>query len=104
LKNYQGLIINDNVGSVKQKSSAGMRIRLSLPPDGRVTLIPCLSCEGTETKTTEFDIGKYKISKCKWCDGTGVMDKLMVKLFKRWLGIWNFNRIKGSCKIRKVTK
>jgi hypothetical protein len=46
----------------------------------------------------ETDDDKYRAVKCKWCDGTGCVDKKIYIMFRRWLRIWNRNRILGGCR------
>ena len=47
--------------------------------------------------TTETAEGKYRASKCRWCDGNGCVDKRVYSMFRRWLRIFKHNRIYSTC-------
>jgi len=64
-------------------------------------LIPCPACEGHGNHVTENpDTGRYRVRRCKWCDGIGATDNTTIKLFTRWLRVYNFNRAQGHCPLK----
>ena len=86
------------MGTQNRKSSDRAIARIELPRQDRDTLVFCPACQGNRSIFTELPDGKYKTRMCRWCNATGSVDKIMFTIFKRWLGIYNYNRLRGKCK------
>jgi DnaJ-class molecular chaperone len=71
--------------------------RVRVPSTERETLLPCPACEGSGLKPLETEDGQYRVVKCRWCQGNAVVDKTVYLLFRRWIRIYNHNRILGGC-------
>lgn len=84
------------MGTERNKSSGRLKIRVSLHPEQRNTLIPCPSCEGSGTKVIE-DGNRYRQKVCIWCEGLGLLERRMLALFQRWLRIYSHNRVTRKC-------
>lgn len=85
------------MGTNKKSSSDQWRFRLSLPPEDRVTLLPCPACGGDGKSLTD-DGKRYTVIACRWCDGSGVVDSKIISMFRRWLKIKHHSRKSGRCK------
>jgi hypothetical protein len=85
------------MGSQTRKSSGRSLARISIPSTERETLIPCPACEGQGKHLTESKNGRYKMRICRWCDGKCFVDHGMHAVFKRWLRILNYNRLRNRC-------
>lgn len=85
------------MGTERKQSSGRLRVRLSQPPNIRNTLIPCPACEGQGSKVHESG-HRYWAKVCKWCEGLGMVDDRMYKMFRRWLGIYHKGILSGRCR------
>lgn len=85
------------MGTERKKSSARTLARVVEPRAERPTLVFCPACEGKRQQVVDLPDGRYRVRMCKWCDGTGCVDKRMFVVFKRWLQIYNHNRVRGLC-------
>ena len=79
-------------GRRKRESSGAMRARATLAPEERGTLIPCPACDSLGQGIRSVR-GVATVSKCRWCDGAGMMDPALSPLFTRWLSIANWYRL-----------
>ena len=86
------------MGSQVKKLSDRAISRANIPRQDRDTMVFCPACQGSRSILTELPDGRYKTRICRWCNGTGSVDKLMFTVFKRWLRILNYNRLRGKCK------
>lgn len=84
------------MGSERRKSSDRLQLRLHIPSEDRPTLIPCPACEG-EGLAGPQTTTQYHMGRCKWCDGSGLVDRKIYGVFRRWLGIYHRNRMTGGC-------
>lgn len=69
-----------------------MRARATLLPDERTTLIPCPACDCLGQGIRKLR-GVATVVRCRWCDGSGMMDPKLIPLFTRWLSIANWYRL-----------
>ena len=83
--------------SQTKRSSSRALARVFVPSTERETLIPCPACEGQGRHLQEGKQGMYKMRSCRWCDGKCFVDHAMHRLFKRWLRILNYNRLRNAC-------
>jgi len=90
------------MGKLRSDSERIRRARLKLNVDDRDTLLPCPACNGEGKRLVETK-GRYRQWSCSWCNGTGATGALMVKAFRRWLGIANWNRLRNPCQIRSAS-
>ena len=85
------------MGTKRKQSSSRSIKRFTLSISDRETLLPCPACDGQKQKLIEKSDGTYKMRRCIWCDGHGYVDHNMFRVYKRWLRIWNHNRLHGNC-------
>lgn len=79
-------------GRLKRESSGAMRARATLSPEERHTLIPCPACDSLGQGIRSRH-GVATVQRCRWCDGSGMMDPGLMPLFSRWLSIANWHRL-----------
>jgi hypothetical protein len=80
-----------------RQSVARLRLRALLAADKQETLLPCPACNGKKQVFKEFPGGRYQMHACRWCDGTGSVDTVMMRVFLRWRRIWQINTLGGRC-------
>lgn len=88
------------MGTQTRKASERAMQRLQVDIEDRETLLPCPACNGEYRHLVETPMGSYKTRTCRWCN-MGMVDKRITGLFTRWLRIYNANRAKGLCPLRK---
>jgi hypothetical protein len=84
------------MGTKRRDSSSKLMLRFAKAIEDRETLIPCDACHGKGTRLIEHRTGTYRQIACKWCR-KGLTDRVMAKMFERWLRIFAYNRKLGRC-------
>jgi DnaJ-class molecular chaperone len=79
--------------SARRKSD----VRQSQRADERETLLPCGACKGNGLIILDLEDG-YLAKKCRWCNGSGGVDKATMNAHARWLRILAHNQKVGACK------
>lgn len=77
----------------KRESSGAMRARATMSPEERTTLMPCPACDSMGQGIRSLR-GVATVYRCRWCDGSGMMDPKLQPLFVRWLSVANWNRLR----------
>jgi transcription elongation factor Elf1 len=90
------------MGKKKRASTDRHKIRMTKPPEKRDTLLPCPACGGERQRpaqSEESNDTNYAIRfvDCKWCDGNGVVEVGIRKMFRRWIRIYACNIAAGRC-------
>jgi len=81
----------------RSKSQDRLRLRASLPRERQETLLPCPACAGNKLLLKETPGGLYTMKTCRWCDGTGAVDRTIQRMWARWIKMLAHNRNKGHC-------
>lgn len=74
-------------------------IRLRLRVGERETLLPCGACKGNGLTMIESATG-YLAKQCRWCKGSGGVDRATMNAHARWLRILAHNQAAGTCKAK----
>jgi len=85
------------VGGLRRDSEKRRAVRDAIEPDERPTLFPCIACGGSGRRIIERGKGRYRAGKCPWCMGSGAMDHEMIRAFRRWRRIYEYNIMAGRC-------
>lgn len=77
--------------------------RRNYSEDDRPTYPPCPCCSppgSGQREVREISPGRYKGGKCRWCEGTGGIEPVMLQVvYARWLRIYLRNRLTKRCKL-----
>ena len=44
---------------------------------------------------------RYRANICKWCEGIGLVDQKVFKMFRRWLALYHRGLLTGRCVVMK---
>lgn len=90
------------MGAIRKQAQKSLKLRDTLPPGKRDTLLPCPSCASLGGLLIEYTDDTQLRKVCNWCDGVGFTDRVTVKMFRRWQQILKHNKT-DKCKITSTT-
>lgn len=75
------------MGTERRRLDRRLAHRKHLPNPKQPTLVQCPACLGQGLVHRPTTQTRYRFPRCRWCDGSGLVDAAMVEVFTRWVSI-----------------